>query len=90
MLPYLKDSEHHYDPNTDPQQHGYKGLIHFASTTTGNPARRCPFGVSVYFAWKETDIVHNNDPDNGSLLGISEVEENWREGARQPSFRLSL
>jgi len=87
MLPYFKRSEHHFNPDSDPQQHGFEGPMHYASVSASDPQRRYPLREPILAAWTELGVKHNPDTNNGTLIGISEIEENWHNGLRQPAHQ---
>ena len=87
MLPYFRKSEHHFNAETDKQQHGFAGPMHYIPVSASHPGRRYPLRDSIYAAWRELGLAHNSDANIGKVAGISEVEENWREGLRQPSYK---
>lgn len=87
LLPYFKKSEHHFDPSADPNQHGFEGPTYYTSVSASDPGRCYPLRDHVHAAWTELGLKHNSDANNGKIAGISEVEENWREGLRQPSYQ---
>ena len=87
ILPYFKKSEHHSNPHSDQQQHGYEGPMYYTSVSASDPGRKYPLRDSIHTAWTELGLEHNNDPNSGKIAGISEAEENWREGLRQPSYQ---
>ncbi|KAL9632726.1 MAG: hypothetical protein Q9164_005140 [Protoblastenia rupestris] len=85
MLPFFKKSEHHFDPNSDQQQHGFEGPMHYASVSASHPERLYPLREPILAAWGELGVALNSDTNSGSVIGISEIEENWHNGLRQPS-----
>ena len=87
MLPFFKKSEHHFDPNSDQQQHGFEGPMHYASVSASHPERLYPLREPILAAWGELGVAHNPDTNSGSITGISEIEENWHNGLRQPSHQ---
>ena len=87
MLPFFKKSEHHFDLNADPQQHGFAGPMHYVSVSASDPQRIYPLREPIRAAWKEMGVNDNPDTNGGKLAGISEIEENWHEGLRQPSHQ---
>lgn len=87
LLPYFKKSEHHFDANSDPQQHGFEGPIHYVSVSGSDPERQYLLRKPVHAAWTELGVKHNPDANSGRLAGISEIEESWRGGLRQPSHQ---
>ena len=87
MLPFFKKSEHHFDLNADPQQHGFGGPMHYVSVSASDPQRIYPLREPIRTAWEEMGVSYNPDANSGKLAGISEIDENWHEGLRQPSHR---
>ena len=87
LLPFFKKSEHHRDPQVGPHHHGFEGPIHYSSVSASDPDRRYPLREPLKALWEESGVKANTDGNNGSLLGISELEENWHQGARQPSHQ---
>lgn len=87
LLPFFKKSEHHFDASSDPQQHGFEGPIHYVSVSGSDPERQYRLRKPVHAAWTELGVKHNPDTNNGCLAGISEIEENWHNGLRQPSHQ---
>ena len=86
LLPFFKKSEHHHN-SQDLSQHGYEGPIHYSSVSASDPNRRYPLREPLRAMWEEAGIKANNDGNGGSLLGMSELEENWYQGVRQPSHK---
>ena len=85
LLPYFKNSEHYLGPDSDTQQRGYDGPMRLATVSATDPQRLYPLREPVLAAWKELGVGHNPDGNSGRIIGISEVEENWYNGTRQPS-----
>ncbi|KAI9760263.1 MAG: hypothetical protein M4579_001777 [Chaenotheca gracillima] len=83
LLPYFKKTEHHYDPNADPEQHGFDGPIYTASVTS--TGRHYPLRDRVKAAWERLGVHHNPDANAGSPKGLAELIENRRNGLRQLS-----
>ncbi|KAF2501931.1 putative glucose dehydrogenase [Lophium mytilinum] len=81
LLPYFKRSEHHFDPNADPSQHGFDGPIHTASITASG--RKFPLRDTVLKLWSHLGLKHVPDANSGHPQGIAELVENWRDGKRQ-------
>jgi choline dehydrogenase-like flavoprotein len=84
QLPYFKRSETWYDPETNPEQHGFQGPIKVHSV---KETRSYPLHEQVKNAFLNADIglELNNDAQAGDPLGVSSWTENWEQGARQPS-----
>lgn len=80
MLPYFRRSEHHHDPNADPEQHGFDGPI-FTEPVT----RKYPLADPIHQAYLEAGLKHNSTPNDGNSLGVASWTENWRNAARQPA-----
>lgn len=87
LLPFFKRSEHHFDADSDPLQHGFQGPMHYISISASDKERKYPLREPVHAAWTELGIKHNPDTNNGCLAGILEIEENWHNGLRQPSHQ---
>ena len=86
LLPFFKKSEHHHDSQIL-LQHGYEGPVHYSSVSASDPDRRYPLHEPLRAMWEEAGIVANSDGNSGSLLGMAELEENWHQGARQPTHK---
>jgi choline dehydrogenase-like flavoprotein len=83
MLPYFRKTEHHHDPQGDPNQHGFEGPIYTASISSSSPNRKYPLREPLLAAWENVGVHRVQDGNSGSQLGISEMIENWRDGKRQ-------
>ncbi|OCL02395.1 GMC oxidoreductase [Glonium stellatum] len=81
LLPYFKRSEHCFNPDADPSQHGFDGPIHTASVTSSG--RNYPLRQPILSAWSRLGLSFNPDANNGYPQGIAELVENWRDGKRQ-------
>ena len=81
LLPYFRRSEHHFDPDADPTQHGFQGPMHTSSVTTSG--RHYPLRNTILDAWKSLGLKQVADADNGAPQGIAELVENRRDGLRQ-------
>ncbi|KAK4691158.1 hypothetical protein P7C71_g5782, partial [Lecanoromycetidae sp. Uapishka_2] len=81
LLPYFRRSEHHYDPNADPKQHGFEGPMFTSSVTTSG--RKYPLRDTILKAWKSLGLKEIADANNGHPQGIAELIENRRDGLRQ-------
>ena len=79
MMPYFNRSEHHHDPDADPNVHGFDGPIHTVS------GRRYPLRDTVYDAFHAAGFQDNQDANSGRALGLAKYTENWHKSARQPS-----
>jgi choline dehydrogenase-like flavoprotein len=87
LLPFFKKSEYPFDSVANPEQRGLDGPVQFASITASDPQRWYPLREIIYAAWAELGVKHNPDTNSGCLSGISEIEENWKNGLRQPSYK---
>lgn len=88
LLPYFKKSEHYLNARKNDQQskqHGFEGPMRCVSVSQSDAGRKYGLREPVNNAWTELGIQFNPDANNGSLLGISEFDENWDDGVRQPS-----
>ena len=81
QLPYFRRSEHHFDADADPEQHGFEGPMHTASVTTSG--RDYPLRNDILKAWKRLGLKEVEDANNGFPQGIAELVENRRDGLRQ-------
>ena len=81
QLPYFRRSEHHFDPEADPEQHGFEGPMHTSSVKTSG--RRYPLREKILQAWKRLGLKEINDANNGFPQGVAELVENRRDGLRQ-------
>lgn len=81
LLPYFKRTEHHYDPNGDPEQHGFKGPIHTSSVSSSG--RKYPLRETVKSAFLNLGIRAIHDANNGHPQGIAELVNNFPDGRRQ-------
>ena len=61
--------------------------MHYVSISASDKERQYPLRKPIHAAWTELGVKHNPDTNNGCLAGISEVEENWHNGLRQPSHQ---
>lgn len=85
LLPYLKNSENHFEAKKDPEQCGYDGLMWVTSVLQSDPKRRYGLREPIKVTWEELGLKQNPRGDSGSLTGICEFLENWKDGQRQPS-----
>lgn len=81
LLPYFKRSEKHFDPNGDATQHGFDGPVVTASVTSSG--RQFPLRTPVLNLWKNLNLPHIPDANNGHPQGIADLVENWNDGKRQ-------
>ncbi len=79
MMLYFNRSEHHHDPDADPELHGFDGPIHTVS------GRQYPLRDSVYNAFHAAGYQDNPDSNSGHPLGLAKYAENWHEATRQPA-----
>lgn len=79
MMPYFNRSEHHHDPDADPNLHGFDGPIHTIS------GRRYPLRETVYNAFHSAGYQDNQDANSGNPLGLAKHTENWHRATRQPA-----
>ncbi|KAL8731239.1 MAG: hypothetical protein Q9181_004367, partial [Wetmoreana brouardii] len=82
LLPYLRQTEHHYDLEGNREQHGFEGPIH---TTSG---RVYPLRNTIYQAFLELGFKENADLNDGNPHGVAPWVENWRNGGRQHSGKV--
>jgi choline dehydrogenase-like flavoprotein len=88
LLPYFKKSEHCLNKQPSSQQseqHGFDGPIRYISISSSDVDRKYGLREPIKDAWCELGIPYNPDANGGSVLGLSEVDENWYGGIRQPS-----
>ena len=83
MLPYFRKTEHHYDPQGDPTQHGFDGPIHTTTISGSSPNRKYPLREPLLAAWEKVGVPRIQDGNSGSQLGVAQMVENWRDGKRQ-------
>ncbi|KAJ9243971.1 CAZyme family AA3 [Paecilomyces variotii] len=81
LLPYFKRTEHHYDPNGDPEQHGFEGPIH--TSTVSSSGRKYPLRETIKNAFLGLGIRAIHDANNGHPQGIAELVNNFPDGRRQ-------
>lgn len=81
LLPYFRRTEHHFDSNADPEQHGFKGPMHTASVSSSG--RHYPLRETILNAWKGVGLKQIPDANNGAPQGVAELVENRRDGLRQ-------
>ena len=81
LLPYFRRSEHHFNPDADPEQHGFDGPMYTASVSSSG--RRYPLRDTVLKAWKHIGLKEIADANNGAPQGVAELVENRRDGLRQ-------
>ena len=79
MMPYFNRSEHHHDPDADPNLHGFNGPIHTIS------GRQYPLRDTVYDAFHAVGYQDNLDANSGNPLGLAKYTENWHKATRQPA-----
>ena len=79
MMPYFNRSEHHHDPDADPNLHGFNGPIHTIS------GRQYPLCDTVYDAFHAVGYQDNPDANSGNPLGLAKYTENWHKATRQPA-----
>ncbi|KAL8914706.1 MAG: hypothetical protein Q9171_000719 [Xanthocarpia ochracea] len=82
LLPYLRRTEYHFDPQGDKEQHGFEGPIH---TTSG---RAYPLRDTVHDAFVQLGFEENADLNAGQPYGFAPWVENWHDGARQHSAKV--
>ncbi|KAL9130377.1 MAG: hypothetical protein Q9217_001435 [Psora testacea] len=85
VLPYLKRPENHFEAKENPEQRGSDGPIRVTSVLKSDPKRRYGLREPIKAAWEELGLKHNPRGDCGSLAGICDCLENWKDGQRQPS-----
>lgn len=88
LLPYFKKSEHYLNPGHSSHQctqHGFDGPMRCTSISSSDVGRNYGLRQPTRDAWSELGVPFNPDANSGRLLGLSEVDENWHEGVRQPS-----
>ncbi|KAI9695825.1 MAG: hypothetical protein M1820_008380 [Bogoriella megaspora] len=81
LLKYFKMTEHHFDPNADPTQHGFDGPMYTSSASSSG--RKYPLRKSIQDAWSQIGLKQVPDANNGSPTGFAELVENRRDGLRQ-------
>ncbi|OBT48310.1 hypothetical protein VE00_01255 [Pseudogymnoascus sp. WSF 3629] len=81
LLPYFKRSEKHFDPNADPEQHGFDGPVITASVSSSG--RKFPLRDHILKLWSNLGLKHIPDANNGHPQGITDLVENWKDGKRQ-------
>ncbi|GAD92606.1 glucose dehydrogenase, putative [Paecilomyces variotii No. 5] len=81
LLPYFKRTEHHYDPNGDPEQHGFEGPIRTSSVSFSG--RQYPLRETIQNAWSSLGVHVINDANNGHPQGLAELVNNFPDGRRQ-------
>ena len=84
LLPFFRRSESYFDSEADRKEHGFSGPIHVSSVPSSDPNRKYGLRQAIRDAWTELGVKYKPDP-SGSLLGLSDYLENWRDGLRQPS-----
>ncbi|KAI4141971.1 MAG: hypothetical protein L6R39_005125 [Caloplaca ligustica] len=85
MLPYFRSSEDHFQADQNPEHRGSHGPIRVTSVLVSDPLRKYGLREPVKLAWEELGLKQNPRGDCGSLIGICEFLENWKDGQRQPS-----
>lgn len=88
LLPYFKKSEHYLNIAEDEQRskhHGFEGPIRCISVSQSDVERKYGLRKPVKDAWYELGVPFTPNANDGHHLGISEVDENWDDGVRQPS-----
>jgi hypothetical protein len=81
LFPYFKRSRKHFDPNGDPEHHGFDGPIHTASISASG--RTFPLRDQTLSIWKQLGLKEVSNGNSGHPQGITELVENWRDGKRQ-------
>ncbi|KAI1407198.1 GMC oxidoreductase [Hypoxylon sp. FL1857] len=85
LLPYFKRSERYYDPDADPNYHGFEGPMKVTPVKASHVNRKYPLRYPLERAWTELGTKKNLDPFAGRLTGLSDYYENWEDGKRRPS-----
>ena len=85
LLPYLKKAENHCHAKLNTKHRGSEGPIKVSSVFESDPKRRYKLREPIKAAWEELGLERNYQGDCGSLKGICEFLENWKDGERQPS-----
>lgn len=75
--------EHSLNTKANPAQHGFEGPIWAASVSS--TGRKYPLRDKIKSAWSEAgvEMVTNGDINDGSPLGLGELQENRKDGLRQ-------
>ncbi|KAL9579653.1 MAG: hypothetical protein Q9212_004980 [Teloschistes hypoglaucus] len=81
LLSYFRRSEHHLEPNADPNQHGFQGPMHIYFVTSSG--RHYPLRETILNAWKSIGLKEVADANNGAPQGVAELVENRCDGLRQ-------
>ena len=87
LLPYFRKVETFYDGSADPKIHGFRGPVHVTSPAACEPKRNYDLRDPLCKIWTEAGVSTNNDPGNGSNLGLSQALESWYKGQRQSANR---
>ncbi|KAL8765969.1 MAG: hypothetical protein Q9209_007116 [Squamulea sp. 1 TL-2023] len=85
LLPYFRSSEDHFQADQNPGHRGSHGPIRVTSVLESDALRKYGLREPVKLAWEELGLQQNPRGDCGSLIGICEFLENWKDGQRQPS-----
>ena len=86
LLPYLKKPECHFNAKLNPTNRGADGPMHVTSVAESDVKRKYGLREPIKAAWEELGLKFNPNGDCGSLAGICELLENWKDGQRQPSY----
>lgn len=85
LLPFFKRSETFFDKRAEDGHHGFAGPIKIHSVSASDPNRQYPLREPVREAWAELGVQKIDDINSGAPLGLSEFQESWLDGVRQPA-----
>lgn len=85
LLPFFKRTETFFDQRAGNGHHGFDGPIKIHSVLASDPNRQYPLREAVRAAWAELGVQQIEDLNSGAPLGLSEFQENWLDGVRQPA-----
>ncbi|KAI1295165.1 choline dehydrogenase [Xylaria venustula] len=86
LKPWFRKTEKFYGLDADTDEHGSDGPMYVTSVSAAElGARKYPLREPVRQGWSELGVLPNSDKKYGKIGGLTEMWENSRDGARQPS-----
>lgn len=82
MLPYFRMTESYRGVHRDGTQRGYSGPVPATPISANHPKRMYPLREPLKKAWEQAGVKYIVDANNGSPLGISDLQEVWVDGIR--------
>ncbi|KAL9586042.1 MAG: hypothetical protein Q9203_003999 [Teloschistes exilis] len=82
LLPFFRRGEDHFEPNADPNHHGFQRPMHTSSVKSSG--RHYPLRDTIHNAWRSIGLEQVPDANNGAPQGVVELVENRHDdGLRQ-------